>query len=190
MNKSEAKFHNTAVKMNDALFRILEKKDFSEISILEICKEAGVNRSTFYAHYANTSELLQEARDKFVKNFFNGFSDNIDKSEVSKIQAESFVSAQYIIPYLEFVKKNKNIFKVFVNNINTFNTDELYKLLLDNLWIPSCKKRGITDNTVITYMSRFYLTGMTSIVMEWINKNCEDDIFFICEVIMLCIRPN
>lgn len=190
MNKSEAKFHNTAIKMNEALFRILEKKEFSEISILEICKEAGVNRSTFYAHYSNTSDLLKEARDNFVRSFFNGFSENVVDFELSDFKVESFVSAQYIIPYLEFVKKHKNIFKIFVNNLNTFDTDELYEILLERLWIPSCRKRGITDNTVINYMSRFYLTGMTSIVMEWINKNCEDDIFFICEVITLCIRPN
>lgn len=190
MNKSEAKFHNTAIKMNDALFRLLEEKDFSEISILELCKEAGVNRSTFYAHYSNTYELLQEARNNFVKSFFDGYSDSFYDFEFSDTQAESFVSAQYIIPYLEFVKKNKNIFKIFINNIKTFDTDELYELLLQKLWIPACQKQGITDNSVITYMSRFYLTGMTSIVMEWINKNCEDDIFFICEVIMLCVRTN
>ena len=53
MNKSEAKFHNTAVKMDDALVLLLEHKEFKDISIMDVCEKAGVNRSTFYAHYEN-----------------------------------------------------------------------------------------------------------------------------------------
>ena len=47
MNKSEAKFYNTAIKMNNALFKLLEKKSFQDISVSEICDVAGVNRSSF-----------------------------------------------------------------------------------------------------------------------------------------------
>ncbi len=190
MNKSEAKFHNTAVKMNEALFRILEKKDFSEISVLEICKEAGVNRSTFYAHYDNTYELLQEARTEFIKNFFNDYSSGYSNFESIGADETAFISPKHLIPYLEMVKKHKKIFKIFVSNLNTFDTDEIYEILLKKLWIPACQKQGITDNTVIDYMARFYLNGMTSIIMQWIKKDCEDDILFICEILTLCVRHN
>lgn len=190
MNKSEKKFYNTAIKMDNALIELLEEKEFNHISVVDICKKAGVNRSTFYAHYISTLELLKEVRDSFVQNFVQGFSNHIDEFELCEEQAENYVSAKYIIPYLKFVKENKSIFKVFINNLNTFNADELYNNLLNKLWIPSCNKRGITDSSVVTYMSRFYLTGITSIIMDWINQNCEDDIFFICEVIILCIRPQ
>ncbi|MDE6707509.1 MAG: TetR/AcrR family transcriptional regulator, partial [Oscillospiraceae bacterium] len=61
MNKSESKYFNTALKMNQALLAILEKKDFEYITIKEICEKAGVNRSTFYLHYQNTRELLDES---------------------------------------------------------------------------------------------------------------------------------
>lgn len=190
MNKSEAKFHNTAVKMNEALFRLLEQRPFVDISIMEVCNEAEVNRSTFYAHYNNTYDLLQEARDYFMNKFFNNFHTTINDYPVEELNVEEFVSARYIIPYLEFVKKYKGIFKVFMNNLNAFNPDGFYKLLLEKLWIPSCEARGITDKSVITYMSKFYLSGMISIVVEWLNNNCEDDILFVCEVIILCVRPN
>ena len=61
MNKNESKYFNTSVKMDEALLSILEKKDFEYITIKEICDAAGVNRSTFYLHYENTYDLLQEA---------------------------------------------------------------------------------------------------------------------------------
>ena len=61
MNRNESKYFNTARKMDEALIMLLEKKAFEYITIKEICNEAGVNRSTFYLHYQNTSELLAEA---------------------------------------------------------------------------------------------------------------------------------
>lgn len=62
MNKSESKYFNTAVRMDEALISLLEKKDFDYITVKEICEAAQVNRSTFYLHYENTTELL------FIKN--------------------------------------------------------------------------------------------------------------------------
>lgn len=50
MNKNESKYFNTAVKMDEALIALLEKKEFSYITVKEICEAAGVNRSTFYLH--------------------------------------------------------------------------------------------------------------------------------------------
>ena len=60
MNKNESKYFNTAIRMDEALITLLEKKDFEYITITEICKVAAVNRSTFYLHYENTSDLLAE----------------------------------------------------------------------------------------------------------------------------------
>ena len=51
MNKSESKYYNTACLMDEALILLLEKKEYSFITVKEVCEKAGVNRSTFYLHY-------------------------------------------------------------------------------------------------------------------------------------------
>ena len=68
MNKNESKYFNTALKMNDALISLLASKDFEYITIKDICEKAGVNRSTFYLHYSNTSDLLEEVIDRLNEN--------------------------------------------------------------------------------------------------------------------------
>lgn len=60
MNKNESKYFNTAVKMDKAFLSLLEKKDFSYITVKEICEKAKVNRSTFYLHYETLEDLLSE----------------------------------------------------------------------------------------------------------------------------------
>ena len=58
MNKSESKYFATAVRMDEAFLRLLEKKDFAYITVKELCETAGVNRSTFYLHYETIADLL------------------------------------------------------------------------------------------------------------------------------------
>ena len=106
MNKSEAKFYNTAIKMNNALFKLLEKKSFQDISVSEICDVAGVNRSSFYSHYNNTYDLLKETHLNFMKEFSTSFEESISKIDISQIIIEDFISDKFIIPFLKFIKKN------------------------------------------------------------------------------------
>ena len=37
------------------------------------------------------------------------------------------------------------------------------------------------------YVMKFYLTGIFAIVMEWLDKNCSDDIDTIIKVITDCV---
>ncbi len=43
----------------EALVRLLDQKEFDEISIQEIADEATLNRATFYLHYPDKNALLQ-----------------------------------------------------------------------------------------------------------------------------------
>ena len=74
MNKSESKYFNTAVKMDLSLISLLKKKPFDYITVSEICKAAGVNRSTFYLHYENIGELLNETARYLLDDFLTYFT--------------------------------------------------------------------------------------------------------------------
>lgn len=190
MSKSETKFHNTALKMQQAVIRLLEKKDFSEISIMELCTEAGVNRSTFYAHYSNTYELLKEAYAGLLKEFFVSYSQTVEDIKNFDAAESVFISPQYLMPYLDFVKANRRFFKVYMSNLQNFDADNTYSYLLEKVFVPVYQKNGISDQTIVNYMSKFYLQGITSVVLEWVNRDCIDDEYFICEIITMCVRPK
>ena len=134
MNKNESKYFNTAVKMDKALLSLLEKKDFEFITIKEICDTAGVNRSTFYLHYDNTSDLLQEATKYIIETFLSYFT--IDTKPISNRYSEGelnnliFITPEYLTPYLTFIKENKRLFKVSQILFNTMGLEEVHKKAL------------------------------------------------------------
>lgn len=191
MNKSEAKFHNTAVKMDDALVAMLERKEFRDISIMDICETAGVNRSTFYAHYENLYDLLNETQERAVTEFFESLGQTINLPDLTKMTADElvFITPQYLVPYLTFVKKNRRLYSVY-NNSGAFSIGEMDKQLIENIFVPIYAKNGVTDRRVVEYMSHYFISGVNAITMEWVKRGCEDDILFISEVISICVRPS
>ncbi len=191
MNRSESKFKNTAVRMQQALIDLLEEKDLNDISITDICEKAGVNRSTFYAHYENLYDLLKETQESAITEFFDSLNSDIGPSDFSKMSADEliFISPQYLVPYLKFIKKNRRLYEVY-NNSNVFAVGEMDKQLIENIFVPIYAKNGVTDRRVVEYMSHYFISGVSAITMEWVKRGCEDDILFICEVISICVRPQ
>ena len=104
MNKSESKYYNTALLMDEALLRLLEKKDFEFITITEVCQKAGVNRSTFYLHYENMDDLLVETIQMINKRFNEAFNNKKVNASLASKEELFFIDDENLIHYLTFVK--------------------------------------------------------------------------------------
>ena len=48
---------------------LLTEKDFSEITVSEISKKAGINRSTFYANFIDIDDLSRNIKEKLLEDF-------------------------------------------------------------------------------------------------------------------------
>ena len=190
MNKNESKYFNTAIKMDEALISLLEKKDFEYITIKEICNAAGVNRSTFYLHYENTSDLLKETTRYIIDKHLTYYK--IDKQHISlqfdtcKREELLFITDEYLTPYLTFIKDNQRLFKVSIKQFHSMHMDEVYGKMFEHIFSPILARFCIPE-TERAYMMKFYLTGVFAIVMEWLNKNCSDDIKVIVKIITDCV---
>ena len=73
IKNTDTKYQYTAQLMNKALLLLLETKDLDYITVSEITKKAGVNRSTFYLHYENVYELFEEVIENLNKEFIASF---------------------------------------------------------------------------------------------------------------------
>ena len=190
MNKNESKYFNTAIKMDEALISLLDKKDFEYITIKEICDTAGVNRSTFYLHYENTFDLLKETTRYIIDKHLAYYE--IDKTRIS-LQFETckreellFITDEYLVPYLKFIKDNQRLFKVSIKQFNSFNMNEVYGRMFEHIFNPILERFHVPENER-SYMMNFYLTGVFAIVMEWLDKNCSDDMETVTRVITDCV---
>lgn len=190
MNKNESKYFNTAIKMDEALITLLEKKDFAYITVKELCEVAGVNRSTFYLHYENTADLLDETTRYIMDKHFAYYAADL-KDVRSRIASSSqeeliFITAEYLTPYLTFIRENQRLFRVAIHRFTAMNMQTVYEQMFHHIFDPILTRFRVPAPRR-TYVIKFYLTGIFAIVMEWLDGNCADSIETVSDTITDCV---
>lgn len=190
MNKAESKYFHTAVKFDEALLSLLEKKPFEYITVSEVCKVAEVNRSTFYLHYENTRELLNETTryvlDGFAAYFPIDKTRMADKFQNCDLKELVFINSRYLEPYLSYVRDHQRLFLAAMSQPTAFQFDSAFRRLFDNVFDPILDRFQYPASGR-NYVMMFYLNGITAIVMEWIREGCEKSIDEITAIICHCI---
>ena len=190
MNKSESKYFNTAVRFDKALLSLLEKKPFEYITISEICEKAEVNRSTFYLHYENTSDLLQETTtyvlDRFSLCFDVDAESVIQKLPECELQELKFINDKYLHPYLSFIKENQRVFMAVLSQPTTFDSNAIVQRLFDHVFTPILDRFHYPRDEQ-NYVMMFYLKGIIAIITEWLKDGCTKSIEEISSVISYCV---
>lgn len=190
MNKSESKYFNTARKMNTALLSILKKKSFEYITISELCKEAEVNRSTFYLHYENMCDLLSETTQYILNEFLSYFIPDsqsvIRNLETCNLEELNFINSKYLTPYLTYIKENKEIFSTALLHIKSFNFDKVYQRMFQIVFNPILERFHYPAEDR-KYAMMYYLNGINAISLEWVKDGCVKSIEDISKIIISCI---
>ena len=190
MDKSQSKYLNTAKKMQSALINLLDKVEFDDVTISLLCKRAGVNRTTFYAHYDNLYDLLEEMQESVINSFFEEQTQIHTTIEKLNKEDSVFINEKYLIPYLNFIKDNKNLFKLFMKNLNVFSPNKILKFFIDDVFTPILSKHDIKNSNQINYMAQYYLMGVTAITNAWVKNDCKESVKEICKIIINCVRPE
>ena len=190
LNKSESKYYNTACLMNEALILLLEKKEYSFITIKEICEKAGVNRSTFYLHYETIDDLLSETIEYVGKKIHKKFNNKVlDKQTIENSNLEDLflVTPEYLLPYLEFLRENKAIYKIAYSQPNVLKEQYIVSHLFKNIFEPILD-RFLVPRKEQKYMMSFYLNGMSAVMIEWIKNDCKVETQTILDILMKCLN--
>ena len=186
MKKNESKYFYTAELMNQALLSLLEKKDIEFITVTEITKKAGVNRSTFYLHYENVYELLEETIENLNKKFIRSFAIQPSLQILSKKDA-FLITEEQLIPYLNFVKENKSALKLINQKPQLFQSRKVYQRMYDRIFYPAISQ-FVEDETEKIYNLEFFTKGVVAIIYKWIDLDCVTEVEELIKIIKNCIR--
>ena len=191
MNKSESKYFNTALRMDEALIALLEKKDLEYITVKEICHQAGVNRSTFYLHYESIAELLDETIEMINQRFLSYFPQEeeavLGDMEHRELNDLVFVTQEYLLPYLRFIQDNKKVYRAAFRNPSSMQANARYGVLKQRILDPILERFEIPAARRPYYIA-YYVEGIAAIVKEWLRHDCGDSVEMIAAIIESCVR--
>ena len=176
--------------MDLALISLLKKKSFDYITVSEICKTAGVNRSTFYLHYETVGDLLEETTRYLLTDFLSYFSTdtqaiahNLKNCPLDELV---FVGEKYLTPYLTYIKDHKEVFGAVLLHVKTLGFDEVYRRMFENIFNPILERFHYPPKDR-QYVMMYYLNGLHAIVCEWLKNGCDKSIGELSQIISICI---
>lgn len=193
MTKSESKYFNTAIIMDEAMLRLLAIKDIQFITVKELCKNAGVNRSTFYLHYETIGDLLDETTSYVHNKFINSFSidaeDFINSINDMPLKDLILINETFLRPYLDFIRSNKHVYKAAINNPSSMKSENNLSIMYKNVLKPIFTRFNIPEIEQ-KYWLQYHICGIMAIVQEWLKDDCQESTDDIIRIIENCVRAD
>ena len=193
MNKSESKYFATAARMDEAFLTLLEKKNFTYITVKEICEAAGVNRSTFYLHYETMTDLLSESvshmNEQFLACMKKDSQTFVTRLRDCPLDELDLITPEYLTPYLNYIEQHKRLFRTATENAAVLGMDKSYDGLFCHVFTPILDRYGIPQQDR-RYIMAFYIQGLMAIISEWLRNDCADSIAYIVDMIQRCAKRS
>lgn len=85
VSKMDRRVKYTKAALKHSLFKLMEEKPVTLITVTELCKHADINRNTFYSHYRSPSELLFNIKKEFTRTFINKVEQSLDQPQYNDL---------------------------------------------------------------------------------------------------------
>lgn len=169
--KENRKTRYTKMVLQDSLFELMEKKPITKITIKELCENADINRTTFYAHYTDQYDLLTKIEDETIswaKEAISNLISKTDKNENIKILEEIF---QY------FVENSKHL-KILMSEKGDINFQkQVFTIIYQQLGISSLAAQ-YKDLSLREDYFVFVINGSIGLLQHWLkngmNRSAKD----------------
>lgn len=164
--KNNQRTRLSKILLKNALMDLLsEKGSVTKISVRELCERADLNRSTFYAHYSEPKELLEEVEAELL---------DATREHLQKIGAENDIGAhRYLLSFLIYIKENDKPFRTLLIDAGDpeFRSKFMQQSIIqfvENLDIASPKEQE-------QYIYSYILNGSTGVIIQWMRSDYSID---------------
>lgn len=166
----------TKKQLEETLLALLKTKNINKITVKEITSLSQVNRSTFYDHYTDIFDLLENVQNRVLSDIYNIYK-NVT---ISNLKEKEFKQI-YIL--FEYIKNNKETFKVLINGHgNILFIEKLKKIITEkflNDFVGKCS--GVTKED-FSLVSSFFVSGCIGVIENWVKNNAEMPIEKLTEI--------
>lgn len=157
MNTPNNKRRRESVERLEKVFlELLQTRELDEIRVSELCKRAGLNRTTFYANYTDVYGLADSIRDKLEGNLTELYRDEI---------TEGFNSNDYLRLF-RHIQENQ----IFYQTYFKLGYDNNYKIVSYDV----DQAREHFGNRFVEYHMEFFRAGLTRIIKLWLSGGCKE----------------
>jgi len=161
MEERSRKVTATCERTKRAFMELAGEKKIDKISVKELTARAGINRSTFYAHY----EDIYDLKEQVLEGFRAFMQEQVLPLVVDIVYGRDMEQVSYRI--IEIFKENKLLYKAFlVNNRDDAMVEEFKNIAMDTLK-GRFSGMGMTPPAELEYILEYLVAGHLALLSLW-----------------------
>lgn len=178
--KNNQRFQNMDKKIKETLLELLKDMNFEKITVKMICETAHVNRSTFYAHYADIYEVMEQMEEHLNTELLESYTPE-------DLKDHSVLPGWPFMPFLRHIKKNRHFYKIALQQRKNFPLKQGYESMWNQIVRPKCKADGITSESEMMYYYIYFQAGFTMSLKRWVDTGCQESEEELAQIMKNCI---
>lgn len=172
--KADRRVRYTKMKLKEALVSLLQQQHISKVSIKALCDLADVNRSTFYAHYRDQYDLLEQISGEVLDNLQMYLHENEHDETVP-------VSEPMLKKILDYAGQNVELFKALLgDNSDVSFLSECMKIAM----VLDAPAEYAQAENVKDYLLLFSISGCVSVIQKWLTTGMRESSAFMSELLL------
>ena len=181
--KIDRRIKYTKHALQEALIELLEDHSIAKISVAMLCKEADVNRSTFYAHYESVPQMLEQIENDTMENLQNYISSH-------SAPYDEFNLEQTMFQILTYVSQNHRLFKALLGKNGNWDIKSGMITLLNTELMGIISPELLQDHALFSYVIEFSVNGSTSVIVRWIETGMNESPAHMAKTITYLLMKN
>jgi len=173
---TDRRIRKTEAALQNAFVQLIHEKDFTQITIKELCAKADINKSTFYLHYKDIYDLASQMKRQLLNDSYK---------IVAEYDILDFTSCSFEIwtRILELFQKNNCLYATYLNSATLFS---LHPTLEEEMISPLMEKAH-TDHPELSedgfqklrVSITFLISGFLGLMQSLDFEELSDAVFFI-----------
>ena len=158
VNKDDKRVKRTKKAIRDALMRLMQDKSLAHVTTTELCREADVNRNTFYAHYASPEDVLAEVEEEVL-------------AEVSEMLENNYEEGGVTLAMCKAIDENRDRWRAVWQG-NPRLLEHALDLCCDKT-LEHWNAEGVRNMERGILFLQFITRGASGVVGNWLDDGCR-----------------
>ena len=145
-----------------------EQRPIGKITVREICEQAQIHRSTFYAHYRDVYDLVEKVEQNMSRQLTETFFRKLDE----KAPARDCFSEIF-----SFIRQHREFYLYYLSESRQAGVLQLaWDTVRERATAAGADAEsfGAGSEAEMAYHGVFFLVGMTAVVRMWLQNGCRE----------------
>ena len=159
--KQDARVRYTKMVIRQALLELMGTKPVAKITVTEICERAGINRATFYSHYADPTDLLQSIEAELIE----GISVRAQPA-LSGGGSDILATFNGIV---EYIRDNAGICRVLLSDTGDAGFQNQVVNVMEKRYLEFWYSASSGDAEEAAYAYTYIALGSVGVLRKWLD---------------------